>query len=69
MDAAKFNALFPKSAPNAGFDAWMAKVDAIITKKCGLTSRHLPDWMYFDAYDDGASPASAAKAAIKAAKE
>jgi hypothetical protein len=57
-------------APNAGFDAWMVKVDAIIAKKChGFTSVDLPDWMYFDAYDDDVSPAAAAKAAIKAAKD
>lgn len=50
-----------------GFDAWMVKVDAIIQKKCGLSYLDLPDYCYADEYEDGASPAEAAKAAIKAA--
>ncbi len=52
------------------FKNWMAKVDAILAKKLGgLDSSDLPDWMYFDAFDDGMSPATAAKKALKAAKE
>lgn len=56
-------------APDPKFTAWMAKVDAAIAKKCdGLTSSDLPDFMYCDAFEDGASPAQAAKAAIAAAE-
>lgn len=69
MDAAKFDALFPVAKPNPKFDAWMAKVNAAVVKKCGLSADDLPDWGYFDAFEDGFSPAAAANAAIKAAKE
>ena len=50
------------------FEQWMAKVDAILVKKCGLDSRDLPDWMYFDAFEDGFSPAAAAREALKEAE-
>ena len=40
-----------------------------IARKCGLESSDLPDWMYIDAFEDGASPAAAARDAIKAAEE
>lgn len=59
----------PVYKPDPKFDAWMAKVDAVIEKNCGLSNRDLPDWNYLDAFEDGFSPAAAAKAAIKAAKE
>lgn len=48
------------------FKEWMAKVDAILIKKCGLDSRDLEDWMYADAFEDGYSPAAAARAALAA---
>lgn len=51
------------------FNAWMKKVDAVLIAKTGLSNSDLPDWTYFDAFEDGATPASAAKQAIKAAKE
>lgn len=71
MDAAKFDALFPKAptAADAAFEKWMAKVDAMLAKKCGLDSRDLPDWNYLDAFEDGFPPGAAAKAALKAAKD
>ena len=70
MSPADFARLFPEGAPNnAAFDAWMAKVDAIIRAKTGgLDSRDLPDWAYFDAFEDGYSPGAAALAARRAAR-
>lgn len=50
------------------FSAWMAKVDAVLGKM-GFHSLDLPDWRYRDAFDDGWSPARAAYAALKAAKD
>ena len=47
------------------FAAWMAKVEAEIEKACGLSSSDLDDFMYCDAYEDGASPKQAARAAIR----
>ena len=52
-----------------GFTAWMAKVDALMARSCGMSSMDLPDWNYRDAYDDGASPSSAARQAIRAARD
>jgi hypothetical protein len=52
------------------YDEWMQKVDQYISAKCGgMTSGDLADFCYADAYNDGASPASAARAAIKAERE
>jgi hypothetical protein len=51
---------------DAEFTAWMKKVDAHIAAKCcGLTSDDLPDICYRDLFDDGTSPASAARKAIR----
>jgi hypothetical protein len=50
------------------FEQWMVKVSAAIGKKAGgLDADDLPDFCYRDAYDDGSTPAQAARAAIKAA--
>ena len=49
------------------FEQWMAKVDAILMKKCGLDSRDLDDWRYADAFEEGESPAHAARDAYEAA--
>ncbi len=51
------------------FTDWMAKVDAIIIAKTGLSSDDLPDLLYDNEYEDEATPLEAAKAAIAAAKE
>jgi hypothetical protein len=51
------------------FAEWMAKVDAILVRKCGLDSRDLEDWAYADAFEDGASPAEAAREALQAMEE
>ena len=72
FDAAKSKAWFgslPVAKEPFGFGTWKAKVDALISAKCGITSDDLPDYCYRDAFEDGATPAQAAKAAIKAAKE
>jgi len=69
VNEAKFDALFPKQAANHAFIDWMAKVDAILVRKCGLDSRDLPDWTYADAFEDGYTPAEAARSALRAAKE
>jgi hypothetical protein len=47
------------------FTEWMAKVDAILMRKCGLDSRDLADWMYVDAFEDGYTPAAAAREALQ----
>lgn len=52
-------------AKRATFEAWMAKVDAILIKKTFLTHLDLPDINYRELYDCGETPAYAAKQAIK----
>lgn len=52
-----------------GFKAWMAKVDAAVAAKCGLSASDLPDVCYRDWYEDGVTPKSAAARAVKAARE
>ncbi len=73
MTKEEFNRAFPvKSADRIDsekFNVWMAKVDALIAKSTGVGADDIPDYCYRDAFDDGASPSSAAKAAIRAAKE
>jgi hypothetical protein len=53
----------------AAFAAWMVRVDALLVRKVGLDSRDLPDICYRELHDDGASPAEAASAALRAARE
>lgn len=47
------------------FDVWMAKVDAAVEKKIGLSVYDLPDLCYRDMFDDGVTPSQAARMAIK----
>ena len=44
------------------FKKWMAKVDAIIMAKIGVTSADMPDLVFIrDTYDDGATPEEGAE--------
>ena len=54
---------------NKTFEAWMKEVDRRIEASIGLSSADLPDICYRDMYADGATPASAAREAIKGAME
>ena len=66
MTPERFNELFPKKAvETSAFDAWMAKVDAYLVKKVGLESADLIDIAYMDLFEDGYTPAQAAKKALK----
>jgi hypothetical protein len=69
MNNAEWFAALPVAKPNPAFDAWMAKVNALIVKKTGVDADDLPDFCYLDEFEDGATPAQAAKAAVQAAKE
>lgn len=46
------------------FKAWMAAVDAAVDAKVGLSASDLADIAYYDLYEDGVSPTSAAKKAL-----
>lgn len=52
----------------SSFEAWMAKVNAYVEKLAGLSADDLPDCCYRDWYDDGVSPANAARRALKCAE-
>ena len=47
------------------FEQWMKAVDQKIENQIGLSHADLPDICYRELYDDGVSPASAVRQAIK----
>ena len=47
------------------FDGWMARVDAIVEARCGLSTADLPDCCFADWYEDGCKPSTAAARAIR----
>jgi len=51
------------------FEDWMHAVDRVIAARVGVDSADLPDICYADLYEDGATPASAARQAIRYAQE
>lgn len=46
------------------FEQWMKKVNAKLVATCGLESSDLADIAYYDLFEDGLSPAEAAKEAL-----
>ena len=51
------------------FEQWLAKIDAILLSKIGLSYNDLPDCPYAQWYEDGVTAKGAASRAIKNAKE
>ena len=51
------------------FAEWMKEVDAEVWRKVGLSYEDLPDINYRDLYDDGVSPKTAARKAIRGSDE
>ena len=49
------------------FEEWMKEVGKEMWALVGCFPDDLPDWKYYDAYEDRVSPPVAAKRAIKAA--
>jgi hypothetical protein len=47
------------------FKVWMAKVDALIEAKYGVTTADLIDHCYDDWFEDGMTAAAAAKKAVR----
>lgn len=64
---AAFGACRQMAEANDGFDEWMKKVDAKVSKRVGMSVHDLPDVPFRDWYEDGKSPKAAATKAIKAA--
>ena len=51
------------------FEQWMSQCNGWIADAIGFADADdLPDWHYWDAFDDGMKPREAAEAAIDAAK-
>lgn len=47
------------------FEQWMKNVDQILHDICGFTSEDLADFMYYDAWEDGAKPEDVAKGVLE----
>ena len=48
-----------------GFDAWLARVDAHISRLSGLGHEDVADQPWYDWWEDGLSPAEAAENALE----
>lgn len=53
------------TAQQAKFDKWMEKVNVQIASMSGLSADDIEDYGYWDAWDDGISPKSAARDALE----
>lgn len=51
------------------FETWMKKVNAFIERKTGFGIDDLPDWDYWNAWNDGMPPSQAAYQVIQAARD
>jgi hypothetical protein len=55
--------------PKMPFEKWLELVDRYVKEETFLSYQDLPDCPYADWYQDGVTPKSAAKRAIKRASE
>lgn len=51
------------------FEVWQAKVNAFLIRKCGFGIDDLPDWDYYNAWNDGMPPSQAAYQVIQNARD
>lgn len=51
------------------FRDWMGAVDRAVSARVGLSAADLPDCPYRDWFDDGVTPQTAARRAVKRAQE
>jgi hypothetical protein len=49
------------------FEVWMREINRFMERVVGVSSDDLPDWSYWDAWSDGATPKDAARDALAAA--
>ena len=49
------------------FEAWMDKVDTLVTDKCGLSVHDLPDCAFWDNWDGGATPSEMSEIVLEEA--
>lgn len=49
------------------YKQWMAAVDTIVERTCGVPMDCLPDWLSRDAYEDGLSPEDGAEICLERA--
>jgi len=47
------------------FEQWFRKVNIAVEKLCGMSVEDLPDCPYMDWFEDGMTPTSAARKAIR----
>lgn len=51
------------------FETWQNKVNTFLIKKWGFGIDDLPDWDYYNAWNDGIPPSQAAYMVIQNAKD
>lgn len=51
------------------FAEWKKEVDNLLIRKVSLCSEDLPDWCYYESYQNGDSPSQAAKDALTSAQD
>ena len=54
----------PMTMTETEFETWMAKVDANVNTRTGLSVYDLPDMAFREMADDGETPSGAAEAAL-----
>ncbi len=50
---------------NHHFNSWMKELDECLYESVGVTSQDLPDWDFFDAFEDGLEAYEAASAMLR----
>ncbi len=49
------------------YEEWMAAVDVIVERECGLSMDALPDWLSRNAYNDDLTPREGAEICLQEA--
>jgi hypothetical protein len=50
------------------FELWMHRVNVELVKLCGMRADDIDDWRYRDDYEDGKTPETSARRALRNAK-
>lgn len=43
------------------YDSWLTQVNMYLIDKCGAGIEDLPDWCYFESFEEGVTPEEAAE--------
>ena len=50
---------------SSGFETWMQKVDSAVIRLAGVSVHDLADQFFYDWFEDGITPAQAARLALE----